>query len=328
MSNQLAVIAKRSGLAENKTQTLIEQFGDSYRKAIEIAKDAGEIEVTSIEDVVGMKQARTKRLALKEIRVKVENARVRLKEQSVREGKAIDGMANIIKAIIIPAERYLAEQEQFAIRLAEQKRRELALERSEELFKYDVNPNAYSLSDMSDEAYDQLLANSKEVFEARKERERRLEEARIAEEKARLAEEKRIRVENERLKKEAEKQEKLMAAERAKALAREKELENKQRIEQEAREKAEQALRDKKEAELRAKQEADKAIRLEQEKQAEAERQRLLAPSKDKLLAYAEEIKSLVVPKGLSIKAQSIVNETEKQLLVIAQNIRVKAQKL
>ncbi len=60
------------------------------------------------------------RLHLPEKRLAIERTRKELKEQSLREGKAIDGIANVLQALIIPIEEYLGQQENFVqIREAE-----------------------------------------------------------------------------------------------------------------------------------------------------------------------------------------------------------------
>jgi hypothetical protein len=44
-----------------------------------------------------------------------------LKEQALREGKAVDGIANVLKALIVPLEEHLDKQERFVeIRAEEQ----------------------------------------------------------------------------------------------------------------------------------------------------------------------------------------------------------------
>ena len=117
MSNKLAIIAKKSGLDKTQSQTLLDHFSELFESAQGWEAKAKKIVVTDESQTDLMKEARVARLALKEVRVQAENARKELKEKSLREGRAIDGIANVIKALIVPLEQHLAQQEQFAERL-------------------------------------------------------------------------------------------------------------------------------------------------------------------------------------------------------------------
>jgi hypothetical protein len=176
--NELVVIAQQSGLQENKVKTLIESFSDSFQKARQIAEESKSIVVTNEEQLREMSQARQKRLQLKEIRVNVEKTRKELKEQSLREGKAIDGMANIIKALIVPVEEHLEKQEKFA-EMAEENRKLTRLnDRREMLGHYVEDVTVFNLLDMDEAVFEKLLQNSRKAYEAQKEAERKAEEER------------------------------------------------------------------------------------------------------------------------------------------------------
>jgi len=196
MSNELQKIVKESGLAESKANIILEQFQDYFQMAGEWEIKAKSLIVTAEDQVAEMKMARTGRLFLQKKRSAVENTRKQLKLELIREGKAIDGIANVLKALIIPIEEYLDSQEKYAINKA--------AEREE-------------LKRLADERESKRIADE----EAKK-----LEEERVAKEKEEAAERERIRKENERLKveavkreaaakKEREEQEKRHAAERA-----------------------------------------------------------------------------------------------------------------
>src|SRR3990167_3308408 len=113
MENQLAVIIKESQLEHTKAQYILENFQDYFKIASEWEVKASTIQVTNVEQKTEMKMAREARLFLRDKRIDVEKARKRLKEQSLREGKAIDGIANVLKALIEPIEQYLDKQEHF-----------------------------------------------------------------------------------------------------------------------------------------------------------------------------------------------------------------------
>jgi hypothetical protein len=113
MPDKLALIIQESGLEKSKAQVLLENFKDYFEIAAEWEIKAKAIVVTSADQVAEMQMARAGRLFLREKRLHIERTRKALKEQALREGRAIDGIANVIKALIVPIEEYLEEQEKF-----------------------------------------------------------------------------------------------------------------------------------------------------------------------------------------------------------------------
>jgi len=238
--NRLTVIVRDSGLEKTKADIILAKFQNYFELAADWERKARTIVVTSDSQKDEMKMARTGRLLLREKRLTIENARKELKEQALREGKAIDGIANVLKALIVPIEEYLERQEKFT-----------------------------------------ELRITAEIEQKRIEDERKAQEA----EQKRLAEEaserERMRLENDKLRKEAavrevkiaeerREQEKILAAERAKADAERKEIERKaleerRAIEEKARIEREKAEKARKEAEAVAKAKAD-AERKERER--------------------------------------------------------------
>jgi len=204
----------------NETKlTLNNEFSVFFEQAEEWKQKAEGLVVNDISQKEEMKQAKEARLALKRIRTSAENKRKELKEESLRTGKAIDVMANIIKFLIVPIEEDLKAKEDFEKIYNEKLAAELLEKRSSELEKYDVETSFYKLGEMPEESYDQLLENSKLAFNARIEAERKAEEDRIKKEEDDRLEQERIkkendarieaqRLENEKLKKEAEAREK------------------------------------------------------------------------------------------------------------------------
>lgn len=126
MANELQLLVEQSGLEKSKAQYMLDNFTDDFRVAAEWETKVKTIVVTDASQTGTMKMARAGRLFLRDRRIKVEAARKHLKEQSLREGKAIDGIANVLKALIVPMEEHLYRQEHFVeIQLkakAEQKR--------------------------------------------------------------------------------------------------------------------------------------------------------------------------------------------------------------
>jgi len=180
MENQLALIVKESGLEKTKSQVLLDQFSNYFQIASEWEKKASLIVVTGADQVSDMKMARVGRLFLREKRIAIEKTRKQLKEQALREGKAIDGIANVLKALIVPIEEYLEKQEKFVEIKAAEKAEKIRNEAEKK-------------------AEEERIAKEEE------------------ERKAVAAEHERIRKENERLKKEVEEKERAIKAEQARA---------------------------------------------------------------------------------------------------------------
>lgn len=315
--NQLATITNQAGLAENKSKQLLESFSTSFKAAQEVVSEAKKIQVVNESQGELMMEARKKRLELKAIRVEVDKTRVSLKEQIVREGKAIDGIANVIKALIVPVEEHLQLQEDFIKIRREQMLTERSEKRTEELSKYEIMTHEFDLKNMSEEAYKQLLNSSKLAWEAKQAEIVRMQAESVAREKARLEEEKRLRLENEKLQKQAQKeredrlkeqqaQQKLIDAEKKKRA----ELEQKLRKEQQA--KAKEALR----------------LKAEEDARRKTESEKLLAPDREKLIQLAGQLDSLSIPAVKSGEAQAVLESAQAQLGEISTYLRERAKTL
>ena len=326
-NNNLVHVIEEQGLEKSKSQFILENFEGYFKKASEWESKAMAIVITNKSQTTEMKVAREARLALKEIRVDAEKTRKQLKEQSLREGKAIDGIANVIKALIIPIEEHLENQEKF-IEVQEQKRKESReQERIKKLEPYGVDLEFYDLLNMPDDNFNNLFESSKLNYENKKVLEQKVEAEIIAKEKAEREEQERIRKENETLKKEAEEKEKLMQAERKKAEAERKAIEEKAQKEREA-----SAAKAKKEAEERAKVEAELQARKETEAKAEAEKQaaieaELSKGDQEKFVSLVADLTSLKIKYSFKSKKyknlQSSVNELLDKTIIYA-NSKIK----
>jgi len=121
-------VIKANDLSVTKTKNILKEFQDYFSIAEEWEKKAKAIVVTDASQVADMKLARIGRLALKEKRVTIEKRRKALKSSLLREGKAIDGIANVLKAIIMPIEEHLDKQEHFVEKQEEAKQALIAAE--------------------------------------------------------------------------------------------------------------------------------------------------------------------------------------------------------
>jgi len=333
-NKQLAIVAKKMGLQENKIQDLLSNFTNDFNNAKELTDGALKIVVTSESQTKTMSKARGIRIALKNIRANTERTRKRLKEQSLREGRAIDGLANVIKALIIPIEEHLKEQEKF-LELKEEKRlRDRNEDRRNKLVLYvgEGNMSFYNLEHMTDEAFENLLATSKTSHEAKVEAEKKAEADKLAQEEKDLEERKKIRLENEQLKKEAEEKEKKLEIERkaneAKLEAEQKKNEAKLKVEQKKREETEAKLEAEKETQRKKERDERMAKEAKIKAEAEAKQKALLAPDKVKLIEFAGLIEKVTAPHVASREAGLIVNEAVKRLSEISGFVSEKAKTL
>jgi hypothetical protein len=285
MENQLQVIVNQSGLDKNKADFILTQFQDYFKIAAEWEDKAKTIVVTDAIQKTEMEMARVGRLFLREKRIAVEKARKAMKEQALREGKAIDGIANVLKALIVPIEEYLDKQEHFVeikakeeaerIRLEEEKKAEeerlrqekiqtLHNEREKQLLPYlqwwKEELETANLGEMPDKEFNNILLS-------------------LQKEKAAFdIEQNNIRVENEKLRKQKEAAEKKRKAQEEKArLEREQAEAEKRAIEEKAR-------KEREEAERKAREEKEKQDAIIAKQKAQAEKEKKEAEERERKL--------------------------------------------
>ena len=144
-------------LADGREAMLKATFSPFMIEVKELIARASMVKVSWIEDTDAMGQAREIRLKLKKIRTSVEARRKDLKANVLREGKAIDGMANVLKYLIVPHEKELKEKEETAKRHLEEQQSKLLAQRSEELRAVGCNPSGFDLKTMEEHTYQELL---------------------------------------------------------------------------------------------------------------------------------------------------------------------------
>jgi len=336
---ELMVIAEQNELASTDVRLLIESFAPHYQAAQDIVQQAERVHVRSATQVTEIKESRRLRLALKDVRVAADKSRKTLKEDSLRRGRAIDGMNNVLLAIIKPVEDRLAEQEKIAERQEAARMATLKMTRQEILAPFGVDASYYNLGEMPEDTFANLFDSSRLAHEARIAATRKDEEDRIAAEQARLAEEKRIREENERLRLEAVEREKVAKAERAMAerqRAADAEKARKEREAIEARAKAEREAAEiviSREREAREKLEAERRTaaaaeqkRIDAEATARAKAER--APDREKLTALAAAFSSVQLPVVKSREAKVAIAEITAKVKWLIDFVEVKAKSL
>ena len=157
----------KSGLDDERHNLLANAFNEITVGLEDALEEAKGIEISGVTDLVNMRKARESRLALRTIRIATEHKRVKMKEASLLEGKAIDGMANIVKALVVPIEKDLQEKEEFIQREEDKRIVLLVEERKAKLEKFDVDCEHFNLGEMKDEAFDSLLSSSDAGYHAK-----------------------------------------------------------------------------------------------------------------------------------------------------------------
>lgn len=337
--NELAVAAQRAGLELDRAKPLLDAFQPAFAEARGLIAESLKIKVTDATQVTEIKASRSLRLKLKNVRVAAEKLRKDLKEDALRQGRAIDGLANVLKYLIEPAEARLLEQEQFAERIEAERKAKLKAARTELLAPFGVDPAFYSLDEMPEATFAQLLESSRLAHEAKLEAARKAEEARIEAERKKAEEEARIRAENAKLKAEQERMERERAEADRKAKAELAAAEAKAKAEREAAEAKARAEREKaeaearKEREAREKAEAELAERKRAEERERAEAQAAVkraakAPDREKLRAFATSLRSLSLPTPATPEGKEAVAKVTSWVDYLAQKIELEAQSL
>ena len=343
-NKQLVEIIQANGIILTEAESIVTCFGVHLANATRLVEDAKSITVADENDQEGMDSARTVRLALAKVRVASETARKDFKSEYLKKGRAIDDIAKMVSKLIEPVEEQLDDMEKTALRLAKERKEKALTERYDERMRLlkpycGINTVVHDFKNMTEDAFQSILAMQKTVYEANEAKRIKEEAERVELERLQKEEQARILIENEKLKKEKEERdekdrierearEKKEAEEKAK---RDLEIAEQRRIDDE-RIATERNARLIVEAELREKQEAEKIEkeriekeRLEKEAQ---ERSAQLAPDKVKMVAFADRIRSVEMPTGLSDELQRLVLIYSNQLCLLADEIKKEVEKL
>lgn len=204
---QLVAVIEQQHLPAPVAATLNESFAPLFAKAREIIEQSRGVTVTDASQKLEIKLARECRLALRAVRVEGEHTRKSLKDQSLRECRAIDGFQAILLQLTATEEERLDAQEKFVERKEAERKAALRVERESICLTAGLNPLLYQLADMDQATFDQLVEGQR-LANAAKEAARKAAEAeRIAKEAADRIERQRIADENARLKREADERE-------------------------------------------------------------------------------------------------------------------------
>lgn len=325
---------------EPTTAEMLESVFLPYLKAAQSwADQAMKIQVNSITQTREMKFAKAARLGLRDIRLAAENSRKKLKEDSLRQGNAIQGMYNIVLAVVSPAEKHCQDQELFAERQAQREKEAKAAERSAAMKPYfGYYDDDVELSAFTDSQFAEYLAEAVRL----KKEDDDAEEAAAAKAIADAEEARRLKAENDRLKAEVDEADRKAKAEQAardfadqQAQKERERIANEEKAERDrvaaeaqakidaaekARADAEKALKDKQDAEDKAKNEADRKAKAAAK--AEADR-----PTVSKLLSLADSLETYELP-AVDEVGEAILADVKNLLGKIAAHIRSKTAAL
>lgn len=329
LPEQLNELATKSGLELSRAVEHAFKFVPQMKEINELSKSLTILnkENPSKQDVA---TARLNRLALVKVRSAAKTIKEELKENILTEGRLIDKLFKTVTDTAELSESEYEAIEKHAENLEKERKENLKKERLVLLDGLTDNASIYPLSEMSEDAFNELVNGLKLQKEAAEAAIKKAEEERIAKEKQEAEERERIRLENERLKAEAAENERLAAIERkkqadtlAKLEAEKKASEDKARKEKEAQEaklKKEREENERLAAKLKAKEDAEKlAIKKAQEEKEKEEKERIeaekkaeKAPDKEKLKKFVSQFSIPAQATGLgvdAIKAEALIIE-------------------
>lgn len=159
------------GLQEKKAQQIketfvpmtemLESFESSYNAIIKQSSSEITLDVT--------KKAKELRLSIAKVRIQTEKLRKAQKEEVIRLGKSIDGVANILKYAVSTKEKNLKEIEDYFAIQEKKRLDELQNERAKRLLEYDENAYERDLLKFENDEFEALLEfKKKEKAEAEK----------------------------------------------------------------------------------------------------------------------------------------------------------------
>lgn len=316
--------------------SLKESFLPFFVQANEWKIKADSLVVTSASQKEEMAQAREARRALVRIRTEADRTRKLLKEDSLRYGKAVQGLYNLVEYLVVPIEEHLERQEKFVELEEKRMKAELKAKREMDAQPYREFIPYIDFGNITDEDFDKLINGAKLQMQAKldaeakvkAERERQIRIAQLQDVRKNdlipvwqfVETEKRTilgemseeefesifssaKLSNEkwlaeqaRIKAENERLAKEKAEAEAKAKAERDKLEAELQAQRAAKEKAEAQLRAKAEAEAKAKAEAEAKAKAEAKAEKEAEKRAKNAPDKVKLATFIQGLRTIQIP--------------------------------
>jgi len=322
MKNEIVKIkASDYGLEESKAAEIESMFLPMLAKMRELEKEFNHILKLPINPET-CQMARDLRLSYVTIRTGTDRIHKLAKDFYLKGGRFVDGWKNAQAFASGEKEDVLKKIENHFEIIEAEKKAKLKEERIALVQQYVEDVNTFMLDEMTQPAFDVLLAGVKLQYFTRIKAEKQAEADKLAAIESERVRQENIRLDNIRLQKEAEEREKEITAEREKV---KKDNEEKERLVEIERKKnaeilaAQQAKADKERAELLAKAESERKekeraekeladkialteklkrdaelkLQAEQKDKADAEKKALKAPDKVKL---TEVIRNLIIP--------------------------------
>lgn len=178
------------------------RFAPFEKQAKEWEAKAKALVVTDASQTELMKEARTARLALRQIRLNVKKLHEQEKADALRKGQVLDMIKRKLEGLITPLEDHLQAQEDFAALQEAKHKKELLAQRLQALEPYRTPGDRLELvpfGEMDDGAFDSLLIGLKAAKEAREAKAKADEAARQEAESKAKAEREKTKAEAERL---------------------------------------------------------------------------------------------------------------------------------
>lgn len=302
-------------------KTELQKFSITDAAIAKLSAEFLALKVKGLDDKEGLTEVHSARMVVRARRIEVEKKRKELKESSLSFGRAVDGEAKRITALLLPIETHLEneesiiekEKERLALE-AVQKRQVKLQERANKLKAYECAIDAVSLSTMPDDVFEKTLANAAHDYSVKQQKHKEALEA-IEKVKA-VQEQERIR-----LVEIAKKHEQEVAAQKAAfAIITEKQMEaiaqEQVRLATIAKQQAENEARIKIEAKKIEDERLAKETRLaiEKEKKEQEAYNERLKPDYEKLSDLANTIACISMPTVISVEAKEILIEVQSRI--------------
>ncbi len=288
------------------TKSELKKYNITDKYIASLSEHAMTLKVKDVNDNAGCKIIHQARMKIKVTRIEVEDKRKELKVKSLIFGRAVDGEAKRITALLKPIEDHLQSQE----KIVEDEKIRIKVEKAriekERLEKEEAERmRVWEEEQAKIKAEQEKEAKRLEVIrEEQEERERHIREEQ---------EEREVAIKRHQVKKEKE-----LWEEKEKIRLEQELKENKIKDEQEARElqfwEEKQILdTEKREFEEKKKREEEEAERIKREQEKE-ELRLLLLPDKEKLFAFSDLIISLDAPIVKHARSKSILSDALEYL--------------
>ena len=179
-------IAKAEGLEDSAVQNMMDSFHPFMKSIKAIKEQAEELTVTDESQISQMIESRELRLQLVKSRNEADRTRKKLKDYSLKFGRAVQGVFHTLELSCRKIEDHLQANENFAEIREKERRAELSASRSLELSGlHEFVPAISDLGGMPEDDFQKILEGAK-MLKQKSEDDQRIEEERQKEEKRKM----------------------------------------------------------------------------------------------------------------------------------------------